>query len=252
MKKINAVIIDDEISNIVLLESLLKKYCPLINIVGEANTKQEAIQLINTIKPRLIFMDIILDEGTGFDVLEEANYKKSKVIFVSSHNEYAIKAFKYSAIDYVLKPIEIEDLILAVNKAYEDVENNVYTFNEQIGMINKSIDTKEPLNFIAVPSIDKIEFVKIENIIYLQSDGRYTIFFLKEGKKIVASRNLGEYENIVDKNLFFRIHNSYIVNLKHVVSINKRDGAYCEMINRISLPIAKRRQDSLNRFLKIK
>lgn len=252
MKKINAVIIDDEISNIVLLESLLKKYCPLISIAGEANSKQDAIQLINNIKPKLIFMDIMLDEGTGFDVLEEVNHKESKVIFVSSHNEYAIKAFKYSAIDYVLKPIEVEDLILAVNKAYEDVDNNAYTINEQIEMINKSIDTKEPLNFIAIPSIDKIEFVKIENIIYLQSDGRYTIFFLKEGKKIVASRNLGEYENIIDKNLFFRIHNSYMVNLKHVVSINKRDGVYCEMINRISLPIAKRRQDSLNRFLKIK
>jgi len=252
MQKITAVIIDDEISNIILLENYLNKYCPLVDLIGEANTISSAVTLINTKKPKLIFLDIMLDEGTGFDVLEEVTHKDSKVIFVSSHNEYAIKAFKYSAIDYVLKPIEIEDLILAVNKAYDDIDKEIYTNTVQLDMVNKSLEVKEPLNFIAIPSIDKIEFIKIEDIIYLQSDGRYTVFFLKDGKKIVASRNLGEYENIIDKNLFFRIHNSYIVNLKHVVSINKRDGVYCEMINRISLPIAKRRQDSLNRFLKIK
>jgi len=252
MEKINSIVVDDEISNTTLLVQYLKKYCPLIDVVGVANTKADAIALINELKPKLIFLDIILDEGNGFEVLDEISHNKYKVIFITSHIEYAIKAFKFSAIDYILKPLKVKDLVVGVNSAIKDIEKYFYTSNEQIETLNNSINDKTKLNFIAVPSVDKIEFVKLEDLVYLQSDGRYTIFFLKDGSKMVASRNLGEYESIIDKTKFFRIHNSYIVNLRYVVSINKRDGSYCEMITRVSLPIAKRRQDSLNRFLKIK
>jgi two-component system LytT family response regulator len=252
MEKINAVIIDDEIANTVLLEDLIDKFCPLITITGKATTRKEAKDLIDKIKPKLIFLDIELDEGTAFDLIEEINHKKSKIIFVTSHSDYAIKAFKYNAIDYVLKPVKVEQLVLAVNRAYTDIEKELYTNKEQIQNFSKTYTDDVPNNFIAIPSIDKIVVVKLDDIVYLKSDGRYTIFHLTNGSKLMASRNLGEYESIIDKSQFFRVHNSYMVNLKHVLNIHKKDGSYCEMINGEYIPIAKRRQNSLNLFLKIK
>ncbi len=252
MLKIDAIIVDDEGKNVKLLDHFIQKYCPQINIVGTALTNEEAVEKIDALKPHLIFMDIVLDEGTAFDVLDKINHSQYKLIFITSYSEYAVRAFKHNAIDYILKPVSIEDLILAVNKAYEDIEREWFTSKEQIFNLTGTIENRAPFRFIAVPSMDKIEFVKIEDILYLNSDGRYTIFYLSNGNKIMASKNLGEFENIIDKTQFFRIHNSYIVNLQHIKKINKTDGSYCEMSNNESLPIAKRRQESLNKFLRIK
>lgn len=253
MEKITAVIVDDEINNVDLLCHFLTKYCPLIEIVGKSTTKNEGIELVNQLKPKILFLDIMLDEGTGFDLLEDITFTETKVIFVTAFDKYAIKAFKYSAIDYLLKPIDIEELILAVNRAYADIEKDQYTETKQIQQAYKTITNNTlPLALIALPSVEKVDFIKIENIIYLKSEGRYTIFNLKDNKQIVATKNLGEYESMLDAHIFFRIHNSYIINLNEVTAINKAAGNYCEMCNGESLPIAKRRQDQLNRFLKLK
>ncbi len=252
MKKADAVIIDDEKKNVKLLEHFLKTYCPQVNIIGTAFTKADSIKLIDEKKPQLVFLDIVLDTDTGFDVLDEISHEEFKVIFVTSHSEYAIRAFKYNAIDYVLKPISTEDLVIAVNKAYDDIENELFTTPDQLSHLSSSIEKSTSLDFIALPSVDKIEFIKLEQIVYLKSDGRYTIFHLADGKKVVVAKNLGEYENFMDANNFFRIHNSYIVNLRHIIKINKASGSYCEMTNRDSLPIAKRRQEALSKFLRIK
>ncbi len=252
MRQAKTLIVDDDKKNIKLLEHFIETYCPNIKIVGKASTRKDAIKLINEKEPELIFMDIILDAGTGFDVLESIKHSKYKVIFVSSYSEYAIKAFKFNAIDYILKPIAIEELILAVNKAYEDIENELFTMPDQVHNLSGAFIQNIPLDFIAISSINKIEFVKLKDIIYLNSEGRYTVFNLVNNQKIVASRNIGEFENIINENDFFRIHNSYIINLKHVEKITKVDGNYCKMSNKESLPIARRRQEQLNRFLRIK
>jgi len=252
IKNIEAIIVDDEEANIELLSLYLNKCCPFVTLIGEADSVDSAVKLINKLKPKLLFLDIILGEGTGFDILEKISSDDFKVIFVSSHDEFAIKAFKYSAIDYILKPIDQKELFYAVKKCLSDIEKDDFTSNQQIELLNVAVKKNTALNFLAIPSINKIEFIKLEDIIYLKSDGRYTNFFLTNERKIIASRNLGEYENILDKSIFFRIHNSYIVNLTHVEIITKTDGSYCEMSNHESLPIAKRRQDSLSRFLRIK
>lgn len=252
MEKIDVVIIDNEEANVELLEHFLIKYCPLANIVGSAYSKKEAISLIDTIKPKLIFLDIVMEDGTGFDVIEKIEHNKAKVIFVTSYDKYAIKAFKYSAVDYLLKPVKTEELIVAFNNAYEDLTMELFTNNEYLNEVSNLIINKQPLEFIAVPSLQKIELIKLKEIVFLKSEGRYTEFYLSNGKKIVSSRNLGKYENIIDEHHFFRIHNSYIVNLNHVLNIYRADGAYCEMTNKIMLPVAKRRQDQLHRFLKVK
>lgn len=252
MKKIDIVIVDDEIANVELLKYYIVKYCPLANIVGTATTKKEAIMIINTLKPQLLFLDIILDEGTSFDILAEMQYTDVKTIFVTAFDEYAVKAFKVSAVDYVLKPVKVEELILAYNKAVKDIENTLYTNNQHLRLVSESIKNQQPLNILAIPSMDKINFVELTSILYLKSDGRYTEFYLTDGSKMVSSKNLGEYEEMINEIMFFRIHNSYMVNLNHVVNINKSDGNYCKMKNSMSLPIAKRRQDKLRKFLKIK
>jgi len=252
MNNISAVVVDDEINNNELLIHFLKQYCPYIDIVGSAITKAEAIEIINSKKPQLIFLDIILDQGTGFDVLESVDYSESKVIFVTSFNEFAVKAFRYNAIDYIMKPIEIEELISAVAKAYKDLESNFYTERQQIDLLSKTIDDYDNLNIIAVPSMDRIDFINLEDIIYFKSDGRYTNFYIKNKKNLMATKNIGDYEKTLENSHFFRIHNSYIINLMHVVNINKAAGNYCEMSNGDLLPIAKRRQDQLHRFLGLK
>ncbi len=253
MDKIRAVVIDDDVVNAELLVCFLEKYCPLIDVVGQAFTKQDAIILINEKQPQLLFLDIVLDIGTGFDVLKEVSNDKIKVIFVTSFDEFAIKAFKYNAVDYLLKPLQIEELIIAVNKAYKDIEKDIFTNEEQINLLIESANNhSKPFDFIAIPSMDKIDFIKIRDILYFQADGRYTTIHLINGKKIVACKNIGEYENLLEENVFFRIHHSYMVNLAQALNINKAAGNYCEMVNGKSLPVSKRRQDKLLKFLKLK
>ena len=245
MKKINAVIVDDEEHNIDLLARFLKKYCPMVSIIGWASTKEDAIQLINEEKPQLVFLDVVLDVGTGFDVLRESDHKNLKVIFATAFNEYAVKAFKVNAVDYLLKPIDIEELIISVTKAYGDIEKEEFTNQQQLKLLSETIfeDTNK-FDFITIPSMEKIVFVKTNDIIYLESDGRYTHVHLEEKKKLMASKNLGEFEKNLARN-FFRIHKLYIVNLDKVVSFNKAGGNYCELGNGKMLPVAKRRQTQL-------
>ncbi len=252
MQSLRAIVVDDEINNNDLLIHFLKQYCPYVNVVGSAVTKAEAIEIINEIKPDLLFLDIVLDQGSGFDVLENVDYSMTRVIFVTAFNEFAVKAFRYNAVDYIMKPIEIEELISAVAKAYKDIENSLFTDNKQIDILSKTIQDYDDLNIIAIPSMDKVDFIKLEDILYFKSEGRYTNFYLKNNKKIVATKNIGDYEKTLENTYFFRIHNRYIINLMHVNNINKAAGNYCEMANGDLLPIAKRRQDELNRFLGLK
>lgn len=253
MSKLTAVLIDDEPNNLELLSHFLKKYCPRVEVIGQADTKQDAIAIIPQLQPDVLFMDIVLDEGTGFDVLEAIDTTNMQVIFVTAFDEFAIKAFKYNAVDFVLKPVEIEALILAVNHAAERIENNQFIEKKRLSALVEAMTT-EKLNqdFIAIPTVDKIEFIKTNTIVYCKSDGKYTEFYLKDKRKVVSSKNLGEYEQLLDDKVFFRIHNSYIVNLNFVQNINKAAGNYVELGDQISLPIAKRRQESLSRFLHLK
>lgn len=253
MAKLTAVLVDDEPSNSELLQHFIKKYCPRVDVVGCADTKEDAIQIIPQLKPDILFLDIILDEGTGFDVLEAIHTDDLQVIFVTAFDEFAIKAFKYNAVDFLLKPLQIEDLILAVNNAEDRIGKNQFLENNRLqALMNAVSSEKINQDFIAIPTIEKIEFLKTNSITYCKSDGKYTEFHSVNSKMLVSSKNLGEYEQLLDEAVFFRIHNSYIVNLNYVVNINKAAGNYIELENGTSLPIAKRRQESLHKFLKIK
>ena len=253
MKKYEAVIIDDEIQNLELLKHFLEKYCSsLVKVVGISTEKQNAINLINNLKPAILFLDIRLNNCDSFDILDEIEKYNYKVIFVTGFDKYAVKAFKYNAIDYILKPIKIEEIILAVNKVCEEIKRNQYTNEEQVSLLSQNIHNEMNRGkYVAISTFDRIEFVKTKDIVYCHSEGRYTIFYLYDGSNLIASRNLGEYESILNSN-FFRIHNRYIINLDYVVGIHKSGGNYCEMILGNSLPIAKRRKEKLYCFLQLK
>lgn len=253
MNTIDAVIIDDEVNESELLVHFLEKYCPLINIIGVANTKNGGIDMVNTLQPQVLFLDIELDDGTGFDLLDEVEHNKMGVIFVTAFNDHAIKAFKYNAIDYLLKPVQIDELVLSVNKMYQKIDNERYTQKNQLRMLSSTYSrTKINIDLIAVPSQSSVDFIKFENILYLKSDGRYTHFNLIDGKTILSVKHLGEYENLLEPESFFRIHNSYIINLKHAKGIDRAGGNYLQMASGKSLPIARRRLVKLERYLNLK
>ncbi|MFD1615296.1 LytR/AlgR family response regulator transcription factor [Gelatiniphilus marinus] len=247
---IEALIVDDEKENIELVTRLLKKNCPSINILGSANTKKDAVELINNLSPNLIFMDVNLDGNhTGFDVLEEIDQLDAKVIFITSFDKYAIKAFDYNTIAYIVKPIKKSDLIVAVNKATQEIERQTFTDGNQINALRHTLDSPQ---IIAIPTIKDIELIKIKDIVYLSSDSRYTNFFLTGEKRIMSSKNLGKYEKSIQGN-FYRIHSKYFVNLDYLKKIHKSAGSsYCEMETGDLLPISQRKYSDFMKFLQLK
>ncbi|SEP66251.1 LytR/AlgR family response regulator transcription factor [Flavobacterium urocaniciphilum] len=248
MTKYDAILVDDEENNIVILDFFIKKFCPSINIVKTCINLEETILAINKYKPSIAFLDIQINENQIFEVLDKIDISEIEIIFVTAYDEFALKAFKYNAIDYVLKPISIEDLILATNKAIQRIEEKKIFENE----IFKRNKLKSKDLFLTVHSLDKIDIINFEEIIFCKSDGRYTIFFLRNNEQIMACKNIGEYEELLTFNNFYRIHHSYIVNISYILKINKKAGYYCEMKNGAMIPISRRKQDGINKLLNIK
>lgn len=249
-KKVRTVIVDDEKENIDLLKYFLDKYChDKIEIVGEALSKKGGIETINHLRPELLILDIQLDDGNAFELIENLTLERFKTIFVTAFDEFALKAFKYNVVDYILKPVQIDELVNAIDKVCDDLKDGVYTNSDHLDLLSKSIFSKSNLDFIVVPSMDKKKFVKLDDILYLKSDGGYTTFFLVHGSKIVSSKNIGLYEETIQEASFYRSHNSYIVNLKHVRNIDKAKGNYFEMSNGEFIPISKRKESQLKKHL---
>lgn len=246
MELYNAIIIDDEKNGIDIMEHFLTKFCPSIKIVDKGSTVEEAVKKIQLNKPDILFLDIQLSNNTSFEILDQIDFSEIEIIFVTAFNDYAIKAFKYNAIDYILKPLSIEDLIIATNKAIKRI-NERKEFEKELKTKDK-LYNESSSEIVTISSLDKVSLIKKDDIIFCKSDGRYTTFYLSNNTEIIACKNLGEFENALCNN-FFRIHHSYIINLGHLIKINKKAGNYCEMSNSALLPIAKRRQETLNKLL---
>jgi len=249
MNTIKTIIVEDELNNAKLLEHFIIKYCPEIELIDSCKTKKAAVKSIRKHNPELLFLDIILENQTAFDVLNEVDFSKFNIIFITAFDEYALKAFQYNAADYLLKPIQIDELIAAVKRVQLRNEKKEFISSNQVNVLSDSLKLS-PLKFITISNIDKVNFVKNEEILYCKSTGRYTEFYLTDKRKLVASKSLGEYEHQFDPKSFFRIHRSFIVNLNYITNINKKAGNYCELTNGQSLPISRRRMDSLIQFLR--
>ena len=240
----NAVIIDDEKNIAFNLELMINEFCDDINIIGIANGFNEGIELINRTKPNIVFLDINMPYGSGFDVIEKTNFKNFHVIFITAHDDYAIKAFKTNAIAYLLKPIDIEDLVKAINKAKEiiDIKLNVDIL-KKIVLSNNSHNDSSTKRKLILPVNDGLEFYDPNDIIMIKAEGSYSVINLISGNKVTVSKNSSELEDLLDNTKFFRTHKSFIINLDHIKKYNKTEGGSVQMTDGSFADLSRRKKD---------
>ncbi|PLX18206.1 MAG: DNA-binding response regulator [Marinilabiliales bacterium] len=240
---IKAVIIDDEKKAREFIELILQRNFPHIMICGKANSVVEGIKLVNSKKPDIVFLDIEMQDGTGFDLLDAIQDKSFDFIFVTAYNQYAIKAFKYSAVDYVIKPINIEDFTSAIKKILKK-RTAAKSSHTSYDLLKSNIYSKNPVK-IAIPVTQGTEYIVTSNVVSFNADGRYTRIFLTDGRKLTISRSLGEFNDLIDNQIFFKPHKSYIVNLNHV-KMHVKKGNYLLMSNESEIPLARANRESFN------
>lgn len=239
MKLLTTIIIDDEEDSVTLLHLQLKKYCPQIGIIHTFNSPLKALQEIELIKPDLIFLDIEMPELNGFQFLEELFPISFSVVFVTAYNEFAIKAFRFSALDYLVKPVYVEDLMEAVKKA----ANNGKTSEDQLDIFQNQMRAKQ-INKIAVSSLTGIVFINLDDILYAEASSNYSILVLGNNEKVIVSKTLKDVQEILEDRNFFRIHRQYIINLNKVKHFNKNE-CLLTMENEKQLQVARIQKDKL-------
>jgi two-component system LytT family response regulator len=248
---INTVIIDDEKRGISSLKSLLKDYCPDVNLLGEANSVESGLNLIHKSKPSLVFLDIEMPDGTGFDLLEQLPEKNFHVIFTTAHDHYALRAIKFSALDYLLKPIGITELKAAIEKVKSKSSDDAMHDNIALLIKNLSADVGKTPEKIALPTGDGHIFISIQDIIRFEAEGNYTYVFLTNGEKITVSRTLKQFENFIDENNFARIHHSHFINIHHVKHYVKGSGGFVVMIDGSKVEVSIRKKEEFLRKMRI-
>jgi two-component system LytT family response regulator len=239
-----AIIVEDEEHSRKTLVNFLQKYCPQVVIAGTAASVDDAVSLINFEKPNIVFLDIDLPDGSGFEVLDRLNAPIPDIIFVTAYNQYAVKAFQVSAIDYILKPVDPEILIKAVEKSSKKTDSGQQEKNLEILRINKS---GQKLQKMALPTHNGIQLIRIEEIIRLEADGNYTTVFLRDKRKIVVSRQIKHFEEWLDGLPFFRIHQTHIINLEMIERYIKGDGGTVLLEDGSQIEVARRRKEELLR-----
>jgi len=236
---LNAIIVDDEQDSIKYLEGVIRENCPNVNIIAKANTVVDALMEIENKQPELVFLDIELEDGTGFDVLEKSRHRNFEVIFVTAFNQYAIRAFKHSATDYILKPVDITELREAITRVSRSrSEKSVGNFS----ILLDNLKSESPRK-LAIPTLQGYEYILVDNIVRIEAERSYCLIYLLDKRKIMVSRCLNDYQKILDERKFFRAHNSHLINLQHVKMYVKRDGGYIEMVDGTIVPLARRKKD---------
>jgi two-component system LytT family response regulator len=239
MSKIKAIIIDDEPGNCENLQNLLAKYCTQIEVLESQNNIQSAVESIIKLKPELVFLDIELGEGTGFDLLEMLPTKDFEVIFVTAFDQYALKAIKFCALDYILKPVNIAELVKAVSRFEE--RQSEKSENKRMHLLLENLSTVRKR--IVLPLSDKMEFVNVEQISRCQGEGNYSHVYLKSGEKHMVCKSLKEFDELLSEHNFLRTHQSHLINLNEVKSYIKSDGGYIKMKDGSTVSISRQRKE---------
>lgn len=244
---IKAIIVDDEIHCLDTLSILLKEYCPQVKVIEKCSSPKSAIDTIEKLKPSLVFLDIEMPVMNGFELLQQFEEISFSVIFTTSYDQYAIKAIRFSALDYLLKPIEPNELINAIKKVEEQQQ---LPMAEQFQMLLKQIqDKNSSFNKIAVPTAEGFELIPAEQVLYCEASDNYTHFYLKTKNKITACRTLKEIEEqLHDFTYFVRIHHSYIANLNEVMKYVRGEGGYLIMSDGSSINVSRSRKEALLKF----
>lgn len=251
MKNLTAIIVDDEQKNVDLLFHFIQKYIPEVHVLDRCLTYKEALHSIINIQPQLVFLDILLDEKNAFDLLKEVGHLDFQIIFTTAYDEYALKAFQYNTVDYLLKPIVIEDLRKTIDRVIKKRNDKIELGPEQLHSLSQSLLGRHPTNLVLIAGMERVDSLDPNDIVYCKSSGRYTEFYLVDKKRtIISSKTLGQYERSLDPVYFYRIHNTYLINLLHLNNINKKAGNYCEISNGDFLPISRRRYEALIKSLR--
>lgn len=245
-KKLRAVIIDDEIKARETVKEMLNLYCPEIVVVGEGNNVLSGRQVIKDTQPDLVFLDIHMPDGTGFDLLNKVDYKAFSIVFLTAYDEFAIRAFKFNAIDYLLKPLDPDDLITAIESVVERHEMNVKDFYQVIDNFKKiEKDAKK----MVLKTLKSVFLVNISDIIRCESSGNYTNFHMVDQKQVMVSNTLKEYNELLGDYGFFRVHQSHLINLDHVMRLDKADGGVVFLSQNHTVPVATRKKEFLIKVL---
>jgi two-component system LytT family response regulator len=243
-----AIIVDDEPANVKNLTVLLDKYCPQVEILGAATNNQDALSFFESDRPDLIFLDIQLDNDTGFNLLKLLPKKDFEVIFVTAYDNYGIQAIKFAALDYILKPIDIDELVSAVNKAEIKLREKQQTMQLDFLVNHIKRDHAVPLK-IALPQQKEIIYVLINHIVRCEAEGTYTFFYLQNSEKILVSKVLKEYAELLENNGFIRTHQTHLVNLSFVKSWLKEDGGTLLLETGERIPVSRPHKDKVRRKL---
>lgn len=243
---LRVVLIDDEVNNLSALKEKLTKHCPEVLIVAECDNAADGIKSIDGLRPDIVFLDIEMPVMNGFVMLQQLTYKNFELIFTTAYDHYAIKAIRYSALDYLVKPVEIEDLQDAVKRAAEK-RNHSYP-NPQIELLVEQLITKKNTHSrIAIPTIEGLQFIKTDDIIYLEASANYTNIYCTGERKFLVSRTMKDFEDILPPEIFLRIHNSYIINKSFAEKYIRGEGGQVVLSNGVTLDVAKRKKSE---FLK--
>lgn len=243
---IKAVIIDDEEKARNLIESIIKNSFNNIEVCAKASSVIEGIKAINNHNPEIVLLDIEMQDGTGFDLLDALPDRKFSFMFITAYNQYAIKAFKYSAIDYITKPIDIEDFIAAIERMLEKIHLKS-DLNLQILKENLSEDNPKK---IAIPSLKGFEYIKVKDIVKLKADGRYSKISLINKREITASKSLGEFQELLDSTIFFKPHKSFLININYVKMYVKHDGGSIIMEDDSNVLLSRNNKDEFMNIMK--
>lgn len=237
---IKAIIIDDEVKARQGLRLVLEKYCPEIEILALCESPEVGLKKITALQPDLVFLDVQMPNMSGFDLLEKVDTINFDVIFVTAYDKYAIKAIKFSALDYLLKPIDVDELTNAVKKVLK--KQKYRTVKYQSLLNNVKANTKK-LTRLAIPSDNEIIMQPIKDIIYCEADSSYTTLHLTDNKRITVAKTLKEFDSILPDTDFCRIHHSTLVNINHVIKYIKGDGGYIIVSNNKHLNVSRRKKD---------
>lgn len=242
MQKLTAILVEDQPAALEMLQNDITNYYKEIDIIGTAKSVVEASKLLRQKQPDILFLDIMLGDGTGFDILEIHPNLTSKIIFVTASDEFALKAFKFSAIDYVLKPYSYQDLANAIEKTKTQIQPD----KEQLSVLQQSINQPNTRpNKISLHTADKIQVVNLNDIIRCKSDNNYTEFFMQDGSKILVSKTLKFYADMLKEFNFLRVHQSHLVNLRFIKEFIKSDGGYLVLNNKETVPVSVRKRNEV-------
>ncbi len=239
---IKSLIIDDDPLSCELISETIKSYCPNVTIIASAKNVKSGVAAINEHSPDLVLLDIKMPDGSGFDLIKHFNNPDFKVIFVSGHMEYAIKGYKFGAIDYILKPIDKEELSLAINRA-----DNIIRFEEKTRFkaLEENIKSLNRTDRIILKTSDHIHLVNLSEIIRIEADGNYSTFFIEDGRKVIVCKAIKDYEEeLIDKG-FHRVHKTHIININKLKYFDKTDSGDVVLSDGSVVPVSFRKRDML-------